>query len=185
MIKFYILLFLLVTSNHLFANCNDSLTKNIRVKYNYIKTNLNSFDTTIIEIWGESTEGGQQTAFYEDSELKLIQVVWLKETGKNIIEYYFDNGQLIFAFDQVLNYNMPIYWDEKKVKENQLNIENQEVFDPKKTIILTDRYYFNNEILFLWLNNDKKEVDLKAGTNVIVGLGLVSHCQIIKDKFVK
>ena len=183
--KITILLIILFSSGNLLANSSDSLIKDIKVKYNYIRTNLNSFDTTIIDIWGESTDGGQQTAFYENSKLKLIQVIWLGETGKHIIDYYFDKGELIFAFDQKFNYNISMYWNEKKIKDNGLKIENQDVFDPKKTRIITDRYYFNNEILFLWLNNDIKEVDLESGTNSIVGLGLVSHCHITKSRFNK
>jgi len=163
------------------AQNTDSLTQDIRVKYNYIRTNLSSFDTTMIDIWNESTEGGQGTAFYEDAELKLIQVVWLGETGKNMIEYYFDNGKLIFAFDQAFKYNRPIYWNAKKAKE----FDDKEVFDPKKTTVKEDRYYFNNEVLYLWLDNDKKEIDLTMGTNSIVGKGLISHCYKMKDDFKK
>ena len=69
----------------------------IRLHYSEIRANLNTYDTTIIEIWHESTEGGQAIAYYDKADLKLIKVVWLGETGKKQIEYYFNDGELIFA----------------------------------------------------------------------------------------
>ena len=176
-----ILLFLFFISNSLWAQNTDSLRQKISEKYNYIRTNLSSFDTTTINILGESTEGGQGVAFYENSKLKMIQVIWFGETGRNMVEYYFDNGKLIFAFDQSFKYNRPIYWDEKKAKE----FEDKEVFDPEKTTVKEDRYYFNNEILFLWLDNNKKKMDLTMGTNSIVGKGLIAHCYKMKDDLKK
>ena len=174
-----ILIFL--TSNFLLAQNKDSLVKDIRSKYTEIRTNLDSYDTTMIEIWDESTEGGQATAYYDKGDLKLIEVLWLGETGKKQIEYYFNDGKLIFAFDQDFDYNRPIYWDEKTAEENG----DKEVFDPKKTTVKEDRYYFNNEKLFLWIDNDKKEVDLSMGTNSITGQGLIAHCYKMRDELKK
>ncbi len=172
---------ILLTSNFLFGQDKDSLVADIRMKYSEIRTNALHYDTRMIEIWDESTEGGQADGYYDNGELKLIEVLWLGETGKRIIEYYFHDGQLIFAFDQVFNYNRPIYWDEETAKENGDN----EVFDPKKTTVKEDRYYFNNEKLFLWLDNDKQEQDLTTGTNSIVGQGLIAHCYKMKDDLKK
>lgn len=173
--------FVLLTSNLLFAQNKDSYVKDIRSKYTKIRANLDAYDTTMIEIWDESTEGGQATAYCDKGDLKLIEVVWLGEVGKKQIEYYFNNGKIIFVFAQNFNYNRPIYWDEKTAKENGDN----EVFDSKKTIIKEDRYYFNNEKLFLWLDNNKKEQDLNMGTNSIVAQGLITHGYKMKSELKK
>ena len=169
--------FLLLTSNFLFGQEKDSLVADIRMKYSETRTNILHYDTKMIEIRDESTEGGQAVGSYDNSELKLIEVLWLGETGKRLIEYYFHDGQLIFAVKQDFDYNRPIYW----LEENGDN----EVFDPKKTTVKEDRYYFNNEKLFLWLDNDKQEQDLTTGTNSIVGQGLVAHCYKMKNKLKK
>lgn len=124
---------------------------------------------------------GQATAYYDNDYLKLVEVVWYGETGKSKLEYYFNEGKLIFALDQNFHYNRPIFWDEKKSEENN----DKEVFDSKKTIIKEDKYYFNNEILFLWINNNKKEQDLTMGINSIVGKGLITHCYKMKEKISK
>jgi len=47
-----------------------------------------------------------------------------------MVEYYFDNGKLIFAFDQAFKYNRPIYWDKKKLK----NLTIKKFLTPKKQL---------------------------------------------------
>lgn len=160
---------------------NNSWVKDIRSAYTEIRANLDAYDTTMIHIWDESTEGGQATAYYDHGVLQLIEVVWLGETGKHQMEYYFKDEQLIFAFDQDFAYNRPIYWDEETATANGDN----EVFDPKKTTVQEDRYYFNNEKLFLWLDHDGQEQDLTMGTHSIVGQGLMAHCYKIRSELEK
>ena len=135
----------------------------------------------MVDIMDESTEGGQATAFYDGSNLKLIEEIWFGETGKRKIEYYFDSGQLFFALDIDYDYNRPIYWDSLSAKESN----DSEVFDAKKTIVKEDRYYFSNKKLIRWLDNNKKEVDLSLGTNSIVGQGLIADATKVKNKFKK
>ena len=168
--------FIFMVSSSLSAQNKDSTIQDIRVHYNYIRTNLSSFDTTMIDIWDESAEGGQGIAYYENTKLKLIEVVWFGETGKRISQYYYNMGKLIFAFDQVFTYNRPIYWDEKNTTEN----EDKEVFDSEKTIVKENRFYFDKEVLFLWLDDQKKEVDLTVETNSVVGKELVTHSNKMK-----
>ena len=163
-----------LTSGFLFAQNNDSLVNNIREKYKVIRNSLDSYDTTMVEIWYEGTENGETTAYLDKSELKMIKTLWFGETGKKIVEYYFDNGKLIFALNQDFDNNR----DEKTAKGNGSN----EVLDQNKTVVKEDRYYFYNEKLFLWLDNDKKEVNLSSGTNSTVGQGLITHCSKIKEK---
>ncbi len=175
-------IFILLTNNSLFAQCNDSLVKNIRVKYTEIRTELDSYDITMISIWDESTEGGLATAYYDnEGNLKLIEVIWLSETGKHQIEYYVENEKLIFVFDQKFYYNRPFYWDEETAKEN----EDSEVFDPKKTIVKENRYYFNDEKIFLWLDDKKKEQDFTLDTNAITIQEMIAYYYKMKDKLKK
>ena len=173
--------FLLLTYNFLFAQDKDSLVSDIRMKYSETRTNILRLNTKTIELWDESTEGGQVIAYYDNDELKLIEVIWLGETGKKIIEYYLHNGQLIYSLEQDFDYNRPIYWNEEKAQENGDN----EVFDPDKTTVKENRYYFQSEKLFLWLDNDKQEQDLNKGTNSIVGQGLIAHCYKMKEELKK
>lgn len=165
----------------LIAQTTDSIIIDIRAKYKNIRDNLTTYDTTMAEIWGESTEGGQSVAYYDGEDIKLIEVTWFGEMGKRKIEYYFDKGQLFFAFNTDYEYNRPIYWDEKSAKE----FGDNEAFDCSKTKVKENRYYFNNGHLIRWLDNYKKEVDLETGTNSSVGNGLIEHSEKMKEKLKK
>jgi len=153
------------------AQCSDLSIKDIQNKCINIQYNIAVYDSTKTEFFDESSDGAEATAYSNGIDLKIIKVVWLGETGRRIIKYYFDNTKLIFAFNQDFVYNRPYYWDEKLAKEN----EDKVVFDPKKTVVKEDRYYFKNEKLFLWLNNEKKEVDLSLSKNSIIGQDLITH----------
>ena len=171
MIKFLIL-FVVLTNNLISAQEKDSLLNEIRRNYSEIRAKLDSYETTKIEIRGQSAEGGWATGYYNVTEIKLIEVVLLGESGKKHIEYYFNDGELIFAFEQNFIYNQPIYINQNIDKENEKN----EVFDYKKTIIEEDRYYFENEKLFLWLDNNKLKQDLTIESRFCLENRLIAHC---------
>ena len=180
-VSIHISILLLFVSNLSIAQQNDSLIKNIRTQYSNIRSQLTSFDTTMIEIWDESTEGGQAIGYYQNKELQLIEVVWLGEMGKRQIDYYFYEGKLFFAFAQDIGYNRPMYWDEKTAKENG----DRECFDPKKSTITENRYYFNDEKLFLWLDNQKQAQDLHLAKNQTVSQKLLTHSNALKTRLEK
>jgi hypothetical protein len=176
-----ILPLLLLGSEIIVAQTTDSIIKDIRAKYKNIRDNFSTYDTTTAEILGESTEGGQAVAFYDGDAIKLIKVTWFGEMGKRKTEYYFDNGQLFFAFDAVYEYNRPIYWDEKVAKE----YGDSEVFDDSKTKIIENRYYFNDGQLIRWLDKDKEEVDIKTDASSSMGNELIEHSEKMKEKLKK
>ena len=163
------------------VHSQDSIIKDIRTKYKEIRENLSSYTLTKIDILNESTEGGEGKACFDKNDLKLIEVVWYGETGKRIIEYYFDNDKLFFAFDQLFEYNAPMYLD----KETAIEEGYDDYFDPEKTTVKEDRYYFENEILIRWLDNNKNEIDLTIESNSKVGQELISHSKTMKEKLKK
>ena len=178
------LLFPSIACNYCIAQDDNNWVLDIRAKYHEIRGNLYAYDTTELDLWGESTEGGHAVVYYEGHDLKLVEVVWYGETGKHQTDYYLDSMEVIFVFDQNFYYNKPIYWDENRVKETGDN----EVFDPTKTTVQENRYYFNNEKLFLWLDNDKKKQDMNLGKNLRVGVEIIiqfnellSNLKISKD----
>lgn len=181
MIKSFFIVFAiyLLTTSCISAQNKESLIKEIDLRCNQIRENLNVYDTITSKIWDESTEGGQITGYYENKEIKLIEIIWYGESGKNQLDYYFDKGKLIFALDQKFSYNRPIYWDEKAAIEN----DDDEFYDPDKTIVTAESYYFKNEKLTLWLDNNQRKVDLNLGTNSITGQGLRAHCYKMKTDY--
>ena len=178
-IRFYIVFTLVFISHGISLSQDTNLVlKDIREKYKFIKNNMQSYDTASIQLWDESTDGGRATAFYDNKSLKLIKVFYFGETGKTQIEYYFNNDKLFFAFEKASRYNRPYYWDKKHMQENNDSV----IYDQNKTIVIEDRYYFNDEKLILWINNENEKPDLTLGTNTIVGQGLISHAYHIKSK---
>ncbi|MCW4467782.1 hypothetical protein OGH69_02305 [Flavobacterium sp. MFBS3-15] len=146
-----------------------------------IRKNLSAFRVKTVDIPDESTDGGEMKGYYDGTVLKYIEATWFGESGKRVTEYYFDKGRLIYVSDRNFEYNVPYYTDAETAKENGTT----ETFDPEKTIVTEDRYYFKNEKLFLWLDNNKASVDLSMGTNSITGQGLVAHTHKLIDKLGK
>jgi hypothetical protein len=183
MLKQYLIILTLFfcTTEICLAQSTDSIINDIRVKYKSVRDNLKNYSTKSIDLSGESTEGGQAKGYYKGKQLKLIEITSFGETGKSKLEYYFDNGQLFFALELQYKYNRPIYWDKKHMQENN----DTEAYDPKKTIVTKDRYYFHQMKLIRWLNNENKEVNLSLGTNIQVGQGLIAHTYKTRDELSK
>jgi antitoxin component YwqK of YwqJK toxin-antitoxin module len=107
---------------------------------------------------GYSTEGGEVTVYRDaKTDIRLIKVKLYFESGKVIGEYYYQNGSLIFAFYEAHHYNVPFYVTSETAKEI-----GSEAFDPKKTKISEDRYYFNNGKMIRWLDENNKEVNANS-----------------------
>jgi hypothetical protein len=179
-IAFTVIFWILLQAGFAFSQSVDSTIKEIQSKQKIIRENYERYDTVKIAIMDESTEGGDGIGYYDGEELKFIEVNWYGETGKRTIEYYFDNGKLMFAFNRDFIYNRPIYWDAGLAKE----LGDDEVFDSQKTVIEEDRYYFKDDKLFQWLDNDNKAVDLTK-INSKVEREIVSHAYEMKAKFKK
>ncbi|WP_109437654.1 hypothetical protein [Aquimarina sp. AU119] len=163
------------------AQSRESILKEIRSEYKLIRNNMASYIKKDIDIELNTTEGSYITAYLDHEDLKLIEVTEFGETGKNIIAYYFKDKKLFFAFNQRHKYNRPIYWDEKAAKE----IEDGEVFDLSKTKIIEDRYYFDNEKIFLWLDKNKNKVDLTIKANLSIEKVLITESNRLKSELEK
>ncbi len=124
-------------------------------------------------------EGGEATAFNGPSGICYMHVVWYGETGRNEVEYYFEDDSLFFAQDRHVEYNRPIYWDKEHAETNGDTV----VFDASLSRVEENRYYFEHHRLILWLGPDNKAVDLTLGTNTLVGQGLIGHAYIARQAF--
>lgn len=150
MYRLWTFIIALVMCNTSFAENQDILE--IRQEYKVIRSalpNLQEYSDTLL---GFSAEGMDATIYKDKSgTIRLLKITAFGETGKLIAEYYYKGGDLIFAFKQSHRYNVPFYIDEERAKEL-----GSESFDPKKTKITENRYYFKNGKLIRWLDNDKK-----------------------------
>lgn len=175
--QFTLIILLFFSSGLIKAQSTDSLIKDIRAKYQSIRSNLKNYDTTSREEWEESTEGGQIIGYYKKKDLKLIEGIYFGETGKTETEYYFDKGLLLFVFEKRYAYNRPIYWDKKHAQENIDSV----TFDSVKTIIAEDRFYFYEEKLIRWFSNKTIEVDISLLANSLFGESLIENAYKLRD----
>ena len=154
------------------AQSTASIINDIRNKYHHIQTQLPEFHIKQIPIFDESTEGGEARAFFDDQQdIKCIEVIWFGESGRKIVTYYFEKAQLFFAYEQHISYNRPIYWDESLAQE----VGDQEIFDPKKSKITENLYYFQHGQLIHWLKDTDQTMNLSEVINTQIGQDIVHH----------
>ncbi len=152
----FLWMLLLFGSFSINAQSSKSVIKQIKKDYKQIKNNQNFYTFYYSEIIGESTEGGEKKTYTNNKEFTVIEVDLFFETGNTHTEYYYKNKQLFFVFEKQATYNRPIYYD----KDYALEEGDTEFFETKKTVFTENRYYFNNQKLIRWLNENKKEVNL-------------------------
>jgi hypothetical protein len=151
----------------------------IRNEYARIKAELPKVKMESVELEDYSAEGGVAKAWRDSSgRFIFLRVELYGESGKAFEEYYYRNGSLIFAFKQTYRYNVPFYVTPEDAKEM-----GGEPFDDKKTKVLEDRYYFHESRMIRWVNEEKKEGDVKSPEFKEAEKELVEFSAEIKGKF--
>ena len=126
----------------------EEMIISIRNHFNYVETNLSTFEMTEDVIFEESTDGAAIIRYVDEGKLVKINIEYLGETGKLHRALYMDEGQLRFVFDQEFRYNVPYYIDDEQAKEMGLD----EGFNPDKTKKFEHRYYFFHNKMIRWIN---------------------------------
>lgn len=133
---------------------DDPAIEGIRQSYNKIHSSLRLLKVSEFESDLQSTDGVEAKRYVDaKGKIKLIKIDAFGETGKWFSEYYFKSEEPIFVLTITHQYNAPYYWDKKKAKEL-----GNEAFDPKKTKVLENRYYFNKGQLIRWIDENKQTV---------------------------
>jgi hypothetical protein len=133
----------------------DSPISEIRSEYQAIRNALPKLRVEQLELSGYSTEGGVAKAYRDPTgAIRFLRVDRYFESGRLLQECYFKDGILIFTYQEEHHYNVPFNVTPQTAKE--LGIES---FDPKKTRIVGNRYYFKNRKMIHWLDEEKKEVN--------------------------
>lgn len=120
-----------------------------------------------------TTEGSTTTCCIGSQGFMLQRVNWYGETGKKEVEYYFRNDSLIFALETRTKFDRPIYWSRSTADSWGDTV----TFDPARSIVEQDRYYFRNERLVLWLDGTGRAQDLDLGANTLIGDALLAHAR--------
>jgi hypothetical protein len=125
-----------VTASANSSQGKDSISS-IRQRYAAINKNLAKYRLVKKELSGFSTEGGELTAYFDGTEIVKIAATFNGETNSWFEEFYYRNGRLMFVFRKQEIYDAPMN-KVVKTKEN--------------------RFYFNNDELIRWINENGKEV---------------------------
>lgn len=136
-------------SNYQCAQTIAQQKQHIRAVYAHINQNQPNLKVATYNIY-QSTEGGKVTLYFDHNQLKKIKEINYSETGKSIFEYYFDDQGLVFIFKQDHNYNAPITQFEAD--------DDIPAFDPNKSRIEENRYYFCQGKMIEWLDENKRPV---------------------------
>ena len=137
---------------------DESTISQIQNKYKTIRKELPTLSKEEIDLSGYSAEGGTATAYHDGKgNTRLIRAELYGESGKFFEEFYYLNGLLFFAFYENHRYNVPYYVTPEITGETEGNY-----FDPNKTKVLENRYYFNKGKMVRWLNENKSEVNINT-----------------------
>jgi len=130
-----------------FSKKNISQISSIsEVKNQYSKTtnSLNTLSKSKHSLNELSLEGGELEVYKNsDGEINFANLVLYGETYKVEYNFYFKNSVLFFVYEVSFAYNEPMY---------------SEGFDIDKAIKKVNRFYFANEELAKWLDENKNSI---------------------------
>jgi len=114
-----------------------------------VKGRLPSLKKDSVDLTGYSAEGGLAVIYRGAAgTIPLIHVHLFGEGGQSIQDFYFRDGTLVLCQEEFQKYNVPITIDDSAAKEL-----GTEAFDPKKTEVVHNRYYFRGNEMIQWRKN--------------------------------
>lgn len=151
--KYLTLLLLVVVS---FSSCKkkpEDVVADVKKKCNNINGKLK--DLTMKRTDDLTNRGGGTiTGYFKDDDIKKIIAEHFTDTCRTFIEYYFDDGMLIFVQKQNYVYNRPMSYTEAKAREKNDTVW----YDDKKTKLELSSFYFNKNKMIRWINIDNHDV---------------------------
>lgn len=109
----------------------------IRREYASINSNLAKYKVVRKKLSGFSAEGGELVAHLDGRSIMKIAATFYGEMGRTREEYYYSDSHLIFVFSKQFSNARPLSGKVVRTKEN--------------------RFYFNNDKLIKWINEDGKD----------------------------
>ena len=120
----------------------------IQVKCQEIRQNLARYDTTVAH-YNESPFGGIGIAAYDEKRLRIMRVVTFGEAGRFDQDFFFNDQGLIALIEKRIEYEIPTLWNVKEEKRAFFT----EQINKSHITVGEDHFYFKNDKLFLWVND--------------------------------
>jgi len=134
-----------------FTACKIDDQGDIMKVFNKINADIPKYKHKTIDMTGITRDGGTITGFYDGKELKKAMVEFYFDTGRDISEYYYDDGALALMVIQKYHYNRPYYYDEERARANNDTIW----YDDSKSEVKTIRCYFKDGDMIKWVDENK------------------------------
>lgn len=127
----------------------------------YMKTELNSIREQVKQInsipWtnvtkidlSETTEGGEITLYEYNGNINKITIQEFGKMAQSTDEFYLIDSIMIYAFEQLIEYNVPMYYDSTRAAKDEVT----EWFNLEKSKFTEERSYFLNGKLIRQVNN--------------------------------
>lgn len=128
----------IVTNSSAVPAQSDATISTIRAQYALINKRSSHYKKIKKQLSGFSLEGGELVAYFDGPSIVKLAATHYGEMGRSTEEYYYSTGKLIFVFDKALHYNKPMG---KVVRSTE------------------NRYYFNNDELIRWIDENGKQAD--------------------------
>jgi hypothetical protein len=116
----------------------EAQIQSIRQHYGQINAGVPRYKRVKKNLTGFSAEGGELVAYFHGPTIMKMVATYFGETGKASEEYYYWDGKLIFVLRRDHRYNKPLSGKIVSTKE--------------------DRFYFSNDKLIKWIDENSKEV---------------------------
>ena len=118
-----------------------------------INENLATYQLKSMDGYPEP-EKSKINAYYKGELLKLIIEEYYTDTCRTFTNYYINKNELIYVYKEKYLYNKPVYYTQDSAKA----LNDTVWYDDKKTVLKTDYYYFANDKLKKWVNNQNKTI---------------------------
>jgi hypothetical protein len=133
-----------LTPKNLSTSCDNSpVTDSYSIAEN-IEKNTKNYAFTTKDIFGQSTEGGEQTNYTLDGKIVFIKQIFFGETGKSEVSYYFKNNNIFYV---------------KKVNTEYLLQISEDSSAKVKTIEIKDFFINSNKELCSWYKNKEVQIN--------------------------
>ena len=116
--------------------------QSIRQHYGQINGGVARYKRVKKNLTGFSAEGGVLIAYFHGPTIMKMVATYYGETGRAAEEYYYWDGKLIFVMRRDHRYSKPLSGKIVSTKE--------------------DRFYFSNDKLIRWIDENAKQVAVDA-----------------------
>jgi hypothetical protein len=138
----------------LFVSASTAGVVTINKECAAIKKALPRFESDTQSFSGYSSQGGKAVAFFDANKaIRFIHTEAPDETGKEVRDFYFKKGALIYVCYEIHTYNAPFYMTAELAKQDGCK-----PFDPKKTKVQKEQFYFSGDKLIEWIGSNKKSM---------------------------